>query len=144
MKITCWTSSGEKRRIRSVRRADTEAVRAAVLNARGDERQGGGVLWRQDRLGPVLRNAARAVLGVGSTVVVGLLVALAVAGADTRTPLLVAFVVVVVVGGGFVGFVWATDVGIEVHDDGRLVRTGWSGIEEYDLRSYERVTVDPR
>ena len=71
------------------------------------------VLWQQDRMHAGVRNAARLVLGLGSTIAVGLFVAAFVVGADTRSTLLVALGLLVIFGGGFVGFVWSADVGIE-------------------------------
>ena len=119
---------------------DATALRAAICEARED-RIDDEVLWSQPRVGPVVQNLARLVLGVGSTVVVGLLVALVVVGAETRNDLLIALTLLVVFGGGFVGLVWAVDVGVEVRADGRLIRSGWGGRREYDLRAYRRVTV---
>ena len=144
MQIECWGEEGVAQRIRPVRGRDAVALRAAIQDARSDERTGDAVLWRQDRVSATIRTLARMVLGFGSTVVVGLLVALAVVGADTRVALLFVLVPVVVFGGGFVWFVWSVDVGIEVRADGRLVRAGWSGVDEYDLRTYQRVTVSDR
>ena len=75
---------------------------------------------------------------------VGGLLALAVVGSDTRGTLLVAAVVVAVVGGLFVMVVWQLDVGVTLYHDGRLRRTGWNGVKEVDVRSYQRVTIKER
>ena len=115
----------------------------AIREARG-ERADDTVLWSQQRLPTLVRNIARLVLGLGSTVAVGLLVSLVVVGGEMRNSLLVALVAVTSIGGGFVGFVWWTDVGIDIHADGRLIRSGWGGIEHYDLGSYRRVSVKMR
>ena len=142
MEINLWIEQGRKRRVRGARGKGTDAtaLRAAIREARGD-RTDDEVLWHQDRINPIVRTVARLVLGLGSTVGVFVLVALAVVGSDTRSGLLVALTLLVVVGGGFVAIVWSVDVGITVHADGRLVRAGWGGIEEFDLRAYRRVTV---
>ena len=142
MEINLWIEQGRKQRVRGARGKgkDATALRAAIREARGD-RADEQVLWCQERLNPLVRNLARLVLGLGSTVGVFLLVALAVVGSDTRSALLVALTLLAVVGGGFVGIVWSLDVGITVHADGRLVRAGWGGVREFDLRDYRRVTV---
>lgn len=142
MEINLWIEQGRKRQVRGARGKGKEAtaLRAAIREARGD-RSDDAVLWQQERLGPLVRTAARLVLGLGSTIGVFLLVALAVVGPDTRSGLAIALTLLVVFGGGFVAIVWSTDVGLVVHADGRLVRSGWSGVEEYDLRAYRRVTV---
>jgi hypothetical protein len=116
------------------------ALQRAIDTARG-VRTDDEILWSQPRSHPLLRNSARLVLGIGSTVAVGLLLALAVVGSEDRGGLLVALVVVVVVGGGLVGYVWRTDVGIDIRADGHLIRAGWGGIEDHDLRSYDDVMV---
>lgn len=144
MEINCWGEQGVGQRIRPIRGRDAAVIRAAIHEARSGERTGDAVLWRQDRVSATIRTLARMVLGFGSTVVVGLLVALAVVSADTRQAVLFVLVPVVVLGGGFVWSVWTVDVGIEIRANGRLVRAGWSGVDEYDLRTYRRVTVDER
>ena len=142
VQINGWIEQGVKDTVGGARGRGKEAtvLRAAIREARG-ERTDDEVLWQQDRMHAGVRNAARLVLGLGSTIAVGLLVAAFVVGADTRSTLLVALGLLVIFGGGFVGFVWSADVGMEIRADGRLVRSGWGGIEEYDLRSYRRVTV---
>jgi len=137
-----WIEKGRKRQVRGARGTskDAKALRAAIREARG-ERTDAEVLWCQDRLSPVLRMVTRVVLGAGSTIGVLLLVALAVVSPDAWPDLLLVLALVVGVGGGFVAVVWAFDVGLEVRADGRLVRSGWGGIKEFDLRAYQRVTV---
>ena len=143
VEINLWSEPGTKRSVGGVRGGgrDATALRAALRQARDDASSGDEVLWSQPRINAGVRAAARIVLGFGSTVVVGLLLAIAVVGAETRTGLLAVLAAVLVIGGGFVGVVWAVDVGIDVHADGRLVRSGWGGIDTVDLRSYRRVTV---
>ena len=146
MDVNCWTGPGAKDIVRGARGSgkDATALRAAIRTARDEERTDEAVLWEQPRLGGGIRAAARIVLGVGCTVVVGLAMALVVVGADSRSTVLAALVTVVVVGGGFVAVVWHFDVGISVHADGTLRRAGWNGVREVDLRSYRRVTVKER
>ena len=143
MEINGWTAPGEKERVTGVRgtAADATALRAAIRTARDEQRTDAEVLWRQARLNAGIRAAARIVVGFGSTVVVGLLLALAVVGADARSGLLAVLIGILVAGGGFVAVVWHLDVGITVHADGRLRRAGWNGVSEVDLRRYRRVTV---
>ena len=142
MEINLWIEKGRKRQVRGARGTskDAKALRSAIREARG-ERTDAEVLWCQDRLSPVLRMVTRVVLGAGSTIGVLLLVALAVVSPDAWPDLLLVLALVVGVGGGFVAVVWAFDVGLEVRADGRLVRSGWGGIKEFDLRAYQRVTV---
>ncbi|MEM9467552.1 MAG: hypothetical protein AAGA90_19410 [Actinomycetota bacterium] len=142
MQIRGWTDHGVSVTIGGVRASteDAAALRAAIAEARGT-RTDETVLWSQPRSGAGVRNAARLVLGLGSTVAVGLLMALVVVGSGARAGVLIALVVLVVVGGGFVARVWATDVGVEIRADGRLTRAGWGGIESHDLRAFRRVTV---
>lgn len=143
MQINAWNDQGVEQRIRPVSsRQDTAVLRSAIDAARAGGQAGTDVLWRQQRAHPFIRNMARFVLGVGSVVVVGLLMALAVAGAGGG--LIAVLIAFVVLGGSFVAVVWRTDVGIEIYGDGRLIRTGWGGIDEYNLRSYRRVTVIDR
>ena len=146
VEINCWIRQGEKDRVTApdVSQAELTALRTAIRSARDDGGTEADVLWERPRANAVLRNAARAVLGFGSTVVVGLLMAIAVVGADTRGTLIVVLAFVATIGGVFVMVVWQLDVGVTVHADGRLRRSGWNGIREYDLRSYQRVTVKTR
>lgn len=143
VEINCWIRQGEKDRVKApnVSAAELTALRAAIRSARDDDGDDATVLWERPRANPVLRNVARAVLGFGCTVVVGLLMAIAVVGADTRSTLIAVLVAVATIGGLFVMVVWQLDVGVTVHADGTLRRSGWNGIQEYDLRSYQRVTV---
>lgn len=143
VEINCWIRQGEKDRVTApnVSSGQLTELRAAIRSARDDGGTTDTVLWERPRANAVLRNLARAVLGFGSTVVVGLLLAIAVVGADTRSALLVVLVTVATIGGLFVMVVWKLDVGVTVHADGTLRRSGWNGIQDYDLRSYQRVTV---
>lgn len=143
VEINCWIRQGEKDRVKApnVSSAEFTALRAAIAAARDDGGTDDTVLWERPRANAVLRNIARAVLGFGSTVVVGLLMAIAVVGADTRSTLIAVLVAIATVGGLFVMVVWQLDVGVTVHADGTLRRSGWNGIQEYDLRSYQRITV---
>ena len=143
MEINCWIEAGVKDSVKRVRGSnkDATALRAAIRSAREDERTDDEVLWEQERLGSGVRNGARLVLGLGSTVVVFLLVAVAVVGSDTRSTLLAVLAGVVIVGGGFVAIVWQVDFGVTIHADGTLRRAGWNGESEMNLRRYRRVTV---
>lgn len=143
MQIDGWSEHGIEQTIRPVwDRHDAVALQAAVDAARASDGGGSELLWRQDRAHPLVRNAARLVLGLGSVVVVGLAMVVAVAGAGAGV--LAALIGFVVVGGSFVAFIWRIDVGIEIYGDGRLVRSGWGGIETHDLRTFRRVTVGER
>lgn len=143
VEINCWVRPGERDRVTApdVSAAERTALREAIRSARDDDGTDSAVVWEKPRANAVLRNLARAVLGFGSTVVVGLLMAIAVVGSDTRSTLLGVLVAVATIGGLFVMVVWRLDVGVTVHADGMLRRSGWNGIQEYDLRSYQRVTV---
>ncbi|MEM9202947.1 MAG: hypothetical protein AAGC53_14890 [Actinomycetota bacterium] len=148
MEINGWIRQGVKESIGPIRgNRDPTELRAVVRAVRGDgdgatvAADDGRVVWQQDRVSVGVRAAARIVLGLGSTVLVFLLVALVVVGPDTRSTLLVVAGLLMVFGGGFVWIVWHIDVGIVIQANGRVVRSGWGGIREYDLHSYGRVTV---
>lgn len=142
MPIECFVDHNRKDTVRGVRVAGAGAIDVdnAIREARS-ERVDDEVLWSQPRVPGVVRNLARLVLGLGSTAAAGLLVALVVVGDETRGVLLVALLVGVGVGGSFVGLVWSADVGIEIRADGRLIRAGWGGVRDYDLRAYHQVIV---
>lgn len=135
---------GEKQTIRAPN-PDTgvaTALRAAIEEVRSTEDGDDSVAFElSSPVGAGLRGVARVVLGMGAVVVTTLLMALVVVDADIRSVVLAILVGVAVVGGLFVMVVWRADVGITVHDNGRLRRRGWNGITEVDLRRFQRVTV---
>jgi len=89
-----------------------------------------------------LRSAARLVLGLGSVLVTVLLLALFVVDTETRGTLVLSLVVVIGVGGLFVMVVGRLDVTVTIHRNGQLVRKGWNGFTEIDLRDCQRVTIN--
>lgn len=143
VEINCWIAKGEKDsiRIRTLKGKDEKALRAALKAAREDGGTDRRVLWELPRLSEGLRMAARISLGFTCTVAVGLLLAAFVAGADTRTNLLIVLFFVVFFGGGFPMIVASGDMGVKVYADGTLERANWGGVSTFDLRSYQRVTV---
>ena len=80
--------------------------------------------------------------GLTCTAGVLLLLAAFVAGAETRSTLLIALALVVFFGGGFPLVVARGDRGVKVFADGTLERADWGGVSTVDLRRYERVTLD--
>ncbi|HAB58301.1 MAG: hypothetical protein CL433_08420 [Acidimicrobiaceae bacterium] len=144
VKINGWVASGQKDsiRIRNVEGDDGQALRAALMTAR----EGGGtdrtLLWELPRRPEPIRMAARISLGLACTVGVMLLLAAFVAGAGTRNTLLVALVFVVFFGGGVPLVVVRGDRGVKVFADGTLERADWGGVSTFDLRRYERVTLN--
>ncbi|MEO0493425.1 MAG: hypothetical protein AAF081_08410 [Actinomycetota bacterium] len=143
MEINCWIAQGAKDsiRIREQKAKDEKALRTALKAAREDGGADRTVLWELPRLAEGLRMAARISLGLTCTASVVLLLGAFVAGADTRTTLLIVLFFVVAVGGGFPAIVASADMGVKVYADGTLERANWGGVSAFDLRSYQRVTV---
>jgi len=143
VEINGWLAPGQKDSIRipNVKGEDEHALRAALTTAR----EGGGtdraLLWELPRRPEPIRMAARISLGLTCTAGVMLLLAAFVAGADTRTTLLIALAIVVFFGGGFPLVVARSDRGVKVFADGTLERADWGGVSTIDLRRYERVTL---
>lgn len=149
MDINLWRAVGVKNAPRdtvSVRRLPstrTTELRAALRAAR--EGDGEGVLFELDRgYGPRARAAARVTVGVAPVLVlvglVGAVVAPSAAGL---------FILLLVLLPGLVGgVVWALsrthDTGVRVTGDGMLRAEGWSGVREFRLSDYPRVTVKER
>jgi len=136
MKVRLHHRDGQVSQIAGIRRDRDGTLPTALDQARIGESDA-RVLWEQPRLGGVVRTVARVVFGVGW--VAGVL--LAIAAVFVGWPALVALVVVLVLGGSFVAVVWRRDVGITVHADGTLRRAGWSGISQWELGDYDRVSV---
>ncbi len=121
VEINGWLAPGQKDSIRipNVKGEDEHALRAALTTAR----EGGGtdrtLLWELPRRPEPIRMAARISLGLTCTAGVMLLLAAFVAGADTRTTLLIALAIVVFFGGGFPLVVARSDRGVKVFEIGR-------------------------
>ena len=145
MDINCWIRQGEKKTIKAPNPKPkvVTGLRAAIKEVRAADGGGDGCVAFEVP-SPVpggLRGAARIVLGLGAVVVTTLLMALVVVDGETRGTLLPVIVSVAVIGGLFVMVVWHADVAITLHRDGRLVRKGWNGFSEVDVRDYQRVTI---
>tara|TARA_S200000501_G_scaffold318852_1_gene312863 strand:+ start:177 stop:527 length:351 start_codon:yes stop_codon:yes gene_type:complete len=103
VQINGWSAAGQKDSIRipNVKGEHEQAFRAALMTAC----EGGGtdrtLLWEVPRRPEPIRMAARISLGLSFMAVVMLLLGAFVAGAETRTTLLVALAPVVFFGGGF-------------------------------------------
>lgn len=144
VEINGWIATGRKDsiRIRNVKGEDEQALGIALMTAC----EGGGtdrtLLWELPRRPEPIRMAARISLGLTCTAGVMLLLAVFVAGAETRNALLVALALVVFFGGGFPLVVARGDRGVKVFADGTLERSDWGGISTFDLRRYERVTLN--
>lgn len=144
VEINGWIALGQKDsiRIRNVKGDDEQALRAALMTAC----EGGGtdqtLLWELPRRPEPIRMAARVSLGLTCTAGVMLLLAAFVAGAETRNTLLIALALVVFLGGGFPLVVARGDRGVKVFADGTLARADWGGISTFNLRRYERVTLN--
>ena len=143
VEINGWLAPGQKDSIRipNVKAEDEQALHAALMAAC----EGGGadrtLLWELPRRPEPIRMAARISLGLTCTVGVLLLLAAFVAGAETRSTLLIALALVVFFGGGFPLVVARGDRGVKVFADGTLERADWGGVSTFDLRRYERVTL---
>lgn len=144
MDINCWIRQGEKKTIKAPNpkpKVVTE-LRAALKEVRAADDGDSAVAFELPSPVPgALRGAARVVLGLGAVVVTTLLMALVVVDSEMRSTLLPLIASVAVIGGLFVMVVWHTDVAVTLHRDGRLVRKGWNGFSEVDVRDYQRVTI---
>jgi len=143
VKISGWMAPGQKDsiRIRNVKAEDEQALRAALTVACEGDGADRTLLWELPRRPEPIRMAARISLGLTCTVGVLLLLAAFVAGAETRSTLLIALALVVFFGGGFPLVVARGDRGVKVFADGTLERADWGGVSTFDLRRYERVTL---
>ena len=143
VEINGWIAPGQKDsiRIRNVKAEDEQALRAALMAAC----EGGGtdrtLLWELPRRPEPIRMAARISLGLTCTAGVLLLLAAFVAGAETRSTLLIALALVVFFGSGFPLVVARGDRGVKVFADGTLEQADWGGVSTFDLRRYQRVTL---
>ena len=144
VEITGWIAPGCKDsiRIRNVKGENEQALRAALVTAC----EGGGtdrtLLWELPRHPEPIRMAARISLGLTCTAVVMLLLAVFVAGAETRNALLIALALLVFFGGGFPLVVARGDRGVKVFADGTLEQADWGGVSTFDLRRYQRITLN--
>jgi VIT1/CCC1 family predicted Fe2+/Mn2+ transporter len=143
VEISGWMAPGQKDsiRIRNVKAEDEQALRAALTVACEGDGADRTLLWELPRRPEPIRMAARISLGLTCLVGVLLLLAAFVAGAETRSTLLIALALVVVFGGGFPLVVARGDRGVKVFSDGTLERADWGGVSTFDLRRYERVTL---
>ena len=143
VEISGWMAPGQKDsiRIRNVKAEDEQALRAALTVACEGDGADRTLLWELPRRPEPIRMAARISLGLTCTVGVLLLLAAFVAGAETRSTLLIALALVVFFGGGFPLVVARSDRGVKVFADGTLERADWGGVSTVDLRRYERVTL---
>lgn len=142
--INCWIRQGEKTTISAPNPKPkvVAALRAAIKEVRADDGGDASVAFEvPSPISGAVRGAARVVLGLGGVVVTTLLMALVVVDGDTRSTLLPVIATVTVLAGVFVMIVWQVDVAVTLHRDGRLVRKGWNGVREVDVRAYQRVTV---
>ena len=143
VEISGWIAPGQKDsiRIRNVKAEDEQALRAALMVACEGDGADRTLLWELPRRPEPIRMAARISLGLTCTAGVLLLLAAFVAGAETRSTLLIALALVVFFGGGFPLVVARGDRGVKVFADGTLERADWGGVSTFDLRRYERVTL---
>lgn len=144
VEINCWVRQGEKVIVRAPNPQPTQVkeLRAALRAVRADTGGDPSVVFELPRpVGPTLRRAARVALGVGSVATTMLLLALVVVGPGMRSTVLAIVAGIAVVLGLFVLVVWRLDVGVTLHGDGRLRRSGWGGVTEVNVRDYQRVTV---
>jgi len=145
VEINCWERRGGKTTLR-VPRPKPElitALQAAIDEVRATDSDDISVASELPSSVPAwLRSAARLVLGLGSVLVTVLLLALFVVDTETRGTLVLSLVVVIGVGGLFVMVVGRLDVTVTIHRNGQLVRKGWNGFTEIDLRDCQRVTIN--
>ncbi len=145
VEINCWERRGGKTTLR-VPRPKPElitALQAAIDEVRATDSDDISVASEVPSSVPAwLRSAARLVLGLGSVLVTVLLLALFVVDTETRGTLVLSLVVVIGVGGLFVMVVGRLDVTVTIHRNGQLVRKGWNGFTEIDLRDCQRVTIN--
>lgn len=143
VEISGWITPGQKDSIRipNVKAEDEQALHAALMAACEGDGADRTLLWELPRRPEPIRMAARISLGLTCTAGVLLLLAAFVAGAETRSTLLIALALVVFFGGGFPLVVARGDRGVKVFADGTLERADWGGVSTFDLRRYERVTL---
>ncbi len=144
VEINCWVRLGEKTTFKAPtpKPKAVTALRAAIKEVCATDSGDASVVFEvPSPVSAWLRSTARLVLGVGSVMITTLLLALFVVDTDMRGTLLLAVVAVAGSGGMFVTVVWQLDVVITLHGNGRLVRKGWNGFTEVDLRNYHRVTI---
>ena len=143
VEISGWMAPGQKDsiRIRNVKAEDEQALRAALMAACEGDGADRTLLWELPRRPEPIRMAARISLALTCLVGVLLLLAAFVAGAETRSTLLIALALVVFFGGGFPLVVARGDRGVKVFADGTLERADWGGVSTFDLRRYQRVTL---